>query len=67
MKSQQAGQLLVMMLAVSLISGGVALAEEAHTFVTAPDLKWSDGPFPATWVAVLEGDPKKARVPSRCV
>jgi anti-sigma factor ChrR (cupin superfamily) len=58
MKNKQASALLVMMLAVSLISGTLARAEEAHVLLTAPDLKWSDGPFPGTQVAVLEGDPK---------
>jgi hypothetical protein len=58
MKQQQASKLLVMMVAVYLISGAVARAEDAHIFVTVPDLKWSDGPFPGTRVAVLEGDPK---------
>jgi quercetin dioxygenase-like cupin family protein len=58
MKRNHASKLLVMMLAVYLISGAVAQAEEAHIFVTTPDLKWSDGPFPGTRVAVLEGDPK---------
>src|SRR5574341_2444546 len=58
MKKEHASKLLVMILAVCLISGAVARAEEAHILVTAPDLKWSDGPFPGTQVAVLEGDPK---------
>ena len=58
MRKQQASKLLVLMIAVYLISGAVARAEETHIVVTAPDLKWSDGPFPGTRIAVLEGDPK---------
>lgn len=58
MKTQQTSKLLFIMFAMYLISGAVARAEEGHTFVTASDLKWSDGPFPGTRIAVLEGDPK---------
>jgi quercetin dioxygenase-like cupin family protein len=58
MKRNHASQLLVMMLAVYLISGAVARAEESHILLTATDLKWAVGPFPGTQAAVLEGDPK---------
>lgn len=58
MKKEHTSKLLALMLAVCLISGAVARAEEGHVFLTAPDLNWSNGPFPGTQAVVLEGDPK---------
>ena len=58
MKNYQTGGLLVMMLAVCLVFGAVARAEEAHVLLTSLDLNWSDGPLPGTQVVVMEGDPK---------
>jgi hypothetical protein len=52
-----------MMLAMALMAWSPAQAEEGHTLLKAPDVKWSEGPpsmSPGAKIAVIEGDLKKA-------
>ncbi|MEW6325435.1 MAG: cupin domain-containing protein [Nitrospirota bacterium] len=44
------------------MGGFVAKAAEqpSHTILTPTELTWTDGPFPGTQNAVLEGNPKEA-------
>ncbi len=53
---------LLTVFAMTLLGGFVAGAQDqpAHTMMTAAELKWTDGPFPGTQTAVLEGSPKAA-------